>query len=266
MQLSQDSSLGLLIVVLGDIFSAAVAVKARIYGIADSGREVMSAKTQHEFRDSCQRQPPGPIFQCQLAAGDFPESSGKSVAYCPIGSRTGIIRLILQGSCQEDLKMKFKIQPTMRRPPGRNWDHHRQGAATVEFAVVVPVLTILILGLIEYAQVINVSQTVSSASRRGARLAARSTTGKVSEVKDFVTKYVVSSIPRTSADQIAAAVKVTVANGSGVPLTGSDLNSASSGSSLAVEVALKYDTVRWFRHFGALDNKTLKAITTVRRE
>ena len=220
MQLSQGSSWNPFVVVLGEIGSAAAAVKARVYGMAD----------------------------------------------CLLGFRTGIIRLIFQGCSLEDLKMTFRIQPTMRRPPGRNWDHQRQGAATVEFAVVVPVLMILILGLIEYAQVINVSQTVSNASRRGARLAARSTTGKVSEVKDFVTNYVASSLPKTPADKIAAAVKVTVANGAGVALTDSDLNSASSGSSLTVEVTFTYDTVRWLRHFGALDNKTLKAITTVRRE
>jgi Flp pilus assembly protein TadG len=156
--------------------------------------------------------------------------------------------------------MKLPSQPTTARPVGRNAHDHRHGSATVEFAVVVPILLILILGMIEYAQVVNVSQEVSSASRRGARLAARNTTHNVSDVENFVANYIAGSLPE------ASGVQVLVSNGSGVQLTGSDLNSVSSGSPLAVEVALGFDTVRWFHHFVALDNKILRTTTTVRRE
>jgi Flp pilus assembly protein TadG len=160
--------------------------------------------------------------------------------------------------------MKFSSQPILRpilrRPAGRIGQNQRQGAATVEFAVVVPLLTLLVLGMIEYAQVVNVSQQVSSASRRGARLAARNTTGNVSQVQDFVADYVTGNLPQ------ASAIQVYVSNSSGVHLSGSELNSIPSGAPLAVEVSLNFDSVRWLRHFVALDNKVLQTTTTVRRE
>jgi Flp pilus assembly protein TadG len=163
--------------------------------------------------------------------------------------------------------MKFSspsiLQSILRRPASRNGPRRakaRQGAATVEFAVVIPLLLLLLLGMIEYAQVVNVSQQVSSASRRGARMAARNSTRNVSEVNDFVTNYIAGNIPN------ASAVQVYVSNSSDVHLTGSELNAIPSGAPLAVEVSLNFDSVRWFHHFVTLDNKVLQSTTTVRRE
>ena len=164
--------------------------------------------------------------------------------------------------------MKFPSQliqqpiarPILRRPASRNGPHTRQGAATVEFAVMVPLLMLLLLGMIEYAQVVNVSQQVSSASRRGARMAARNTTHNVSEVDNFVANYIAGNLPN------ASSLQVHVSNSSGVHLTGSELNAIPAGAPVAVEVSLNFDTVRWFRHFVSLDNKVLQTTTTVRRE
>src|SRR4051812_35104684 len=46
---------------------------------------------------------------------------------------------------------------------------HRHGAATVEMAVVAPVLFMLILGSIEFGRMMQVTNVTTSAAREGAR-------------------------------------------------------------------------------------------------
>lgn len=59
----------------------------------------------------------------------------------------------------------------MLRGRGRNrrW---RRGSATVEMAVVMPLLIMIVLGIIEFGWVISVRQTLIHAAREGARTAA----------------------------------------------------------------------------------------------
>ena len=156
--------------------------------------------------------------------------------------------------------MELPSRPSVSRPAGRHGQNQRHGVATVEFAIVVPILMLLVLGMIEYAQVINVSQLVSSASRRGARLAARDSTLNVTAVENYVANFITGNLPS------APAVQVHVTNNAGVRLTGSELSSIPSGAPLAVDVSLNFDTVRWLRHFVTLDNKVLQTVTTARRE
>src|SRR3954470_19522556 len=47
----------------------------------------------------------------------------------------------------------------------------RRGAAVVEFAVVSPLLVLLLLGMIECGRMIMVQQTITTAAREGARTA-----------------------------------------------------------------------------------------------
>jgi Flp pilus assembly protein TadG len=60
------------------------------------------------------------------------------------------------------------------------WRRHRtaqrllgeRGAAAVEFALVVPVLLLLLLGIMEYSRAFNAQSTLSAAAREGARTMA----------------------------------------------------------------------------------------------
>jgi Flp pilus assembly protein TadG len=60
------------------------------------------------------------------------------------------------------------------------WRRHRtaqrllgeRGAAVVEFALVLPVLLVLLLGIIEYSKAFNTQATLSAAAREGARTMA----------------------------------------------------------------------------------------------
>ena len=47
-----------------------------------------------------------------------------------------------------------------------------RGQALVEFALVLPILLILVLGIIEFGRAWNLHQTITHAAREGARLAA----------------------------------------------------------------------------------------------
>ena len=51
----------------------------------------------------------------------------------------------------------------------RSRTHARKGAAAVEFALVAPLLVLLVLGSVDIGQFINTSQVLNGASREGAR-------------------------------------------------------------------------------------------------
>ncbi len=138
----------------------------------------------------------------------------------------------------------------------------RRGAAAVEFAVAAPVLVILVLGIIDVGQFVNVGQTVSNASRQGARLAARNTTLNSSEVQAAVSSYVTDIYPNIP----ASAIQVTTLDGSGGAIAGADLTTINTGSPISVQVVLQFDPVRWLNGLSQLDNRTIATTTVTRRE
>lgn len=52
-----------------------------------------------------------------------------------------------------------------------------RGAAAVEFALVVPMLLLLVFGIIDFGRMLNVKITLTQAAREGARAAAVGTVG-----------------------------------------------------------------------------------------
>jgi Flp pilus assembly protein TadG len=66
--------------------------------------------------------------------------------------------------------MTNDVRPGSRRV-GRAVRSER-GAAAVEFALVVPLLVMLILGIVEFSKVYNVQSSLSAAAREGARTMA----------------------------------------------------------------------------------------------
>jgi TadE-like protein len=55
--------------------------------------------------------------------------------------------------------------------------HHERGQAIVEFALVLPVLLLLLLGVIFFARAYNLQQVLSGAAREGARVWAKNPPG-----------------------------------------------------------------------------------------
>ncbi len=140
----------------------------------------------------------------------------------------------------------------------------RRGAAIVEFAVVSPLLFLLVMGAIDVGQYVNVSQTVSDASREGARLAAQNEMTSSSSVESVILEYLEDSFPNISDTALSAATSITVTNSAGTPIT--DLTTISAGSSVSVQVDLEFDTVRWMQSVHLGNNRALSTTTTTRRE
>jgi Flp pilus assembly protein TadG len=144
-------------------------------------------------------------------------------------------------------------------------DVHR-GTAAVECAIVLPLLTLLVLGAVDVGQYGNVYQKVSDASRAGARVAARHDTAAISSVESAVRNYLQEVSPGTSGTTLASAVQVTVTNGNGNSVPAGNLSQIASGSQLSVRVRLQYDPVRWINGFKGLDGAEITSTTLMRRE
>jgi len=142
----------------------------------------------------------------------------------------------------------------------------RRGAALVELAVVLPVLILLVMGAIDVGQFINVAQVVNDASRVGARRATRNTLKNVSEVETAVQDHIQDAFPNVPSSTLNAALIVDVRDGSGAAPTGGDITTIGSGSSVSVQVAFKYDAVRWMPVFAGLKDKSTQTTTVMRRE
>jgi Flp pilus assembly protein TadG len=142
----------------------------------------------------------------------------------------------------------------------------RRGAAAVECAILVPILTLLLLGAIDVGQFANVYQKISDASREGARLAARYGTKTTSEVESGVRSYLTKVAGGGSGSALAAAANVTVSDSTGNPIPGGDLEKSASGSQIRVRVSLMYDPVRWIGGFKGLDGSEISAMSMMRRE
>ncbi len=60
----------------------------------------------------------------------------------------------------------------MKRPPASSRKSRDRGVAAVEFALVVPVLLLIIFGIIDFGRMLNAQITLTGAAREGVRLAA----------------------------------------------------------------------------------------------
>jgi Flp pilus assembly protein TadG len=79
---------------------------------------------------------------------------------------------------------------THRRAAGR------RGQSLVEFALVVPMLLLMVVGLIEFGRAWNVNQVVTFAARQGARTAAvmNASGNTAQEIRDSVLNVVTTSL------------------------------------------------------------------------
>jgi len=117
------------------------------------------------------------------------------------------------------------------------------------------------LGAIDVGRFINVGQIVNDASREGARQASRNTVKNVSDVESTVSSYLSKALGVPS-----LTATVNVSDSSGEPISGGDLTTISSGSSVSVKVTLSYNQVRGLAGFSLLNGETLTTTTVMRRE
>lgn len=97
----------------------------------------------------------------------------------------------------------------------------QSGAATVEFAIVLPMLVLMVLGTIEFGLMFYNKQILTNASREAARAAIKGVT--VSEVKQIVLDYCNGKLLNLEGFINLSAADIDVP-----PLDGSDLSVAIS--------------------------------------
>ena len=97
----------------------------------------------------------------------------------------------------------------------------RRGQSLVEFALVVPLLLLMVVGVIEFGRAWNMSQVVTDAARQGARTAAVFNSD-LSVPQDSVVAFVEAALRSGNIDPTAPGVVIYVGNyqqGTGLPDT-----------------------------------------------
>lgn len=125
----------------------------------------------------------------------------------------------------------------------------REGAAMIEFAVILPFFIALLLGIIEMGSALHASQRMLSAARGGARLASMDWTAKLSEnetpnqkvIKDIRNFLKASGLPGDS-----ATIEISHAEGDS---EGSEFDLADEDNELElfrVSVSIPHDSISMF--------------------
>ena len=110
----------------------------------------------------------------------------------------------------------------------------RHGANLVEFAVVVPVLFLLIFGIIEFGRLMMVQQAMTNAAREACREASLATTINSSDV-DTVARNVMLGVMANAAN--TSKVRIS--------MTPTSMASVSSGTPVNVYIEVNFSDVSW---------------------
>jgi len=125
----------------------------------------------------------------------------------------------------------------------------RRGATLVEFALVAPLLFLIILGMLEFGRMVMVEQFLTNAAREGARRGIlEQSTGP--DVESVVTDYL--------ADKTIAGATVTV--------TPNDLTDIGCGDPVSVSISIPYNQVSWLPAPRFLGEATLSGNCVMRGE
>jgi Flp pilus assembly protein TadG len=116
--------------------------------------------------------------------------------------------------------MKMRNAGDALRQRGRRWLND-SGAAAVEFALVLPVILLILFGTIEFGRAWNVRQTLTDAAREGARVAAvnNGLVTPAATLADSVKKVVTGSAQRAGLDLLQLTIDpVGVGQAAGTPV------------------------------------------------
>jgi len=144
--------------------------------------------------------------------------------------------------------------------------HERQGTAAVEFAVILPLLVLMVMGAIDVGQSVNVAQVVNDASREAARQATRIDFTDEQQVESVVREYMADAYPSIPASELNSALTINVSDSEGSGISGGDLTTIDSGSPVSVQVILQYDSVRWLDGLPGFSGMSIETSTVMRRE
>jgi Flp pilus assembly protein TadG len=150
----------------------------------------------------------------------------------------------------------MRVRLTARGPA------RRPAAAVIEFAVVVPVLLMFVLGIIEYGRMLMVAQVTTNASREGARYAVQADT-TASGVDTYVRNYLKSaSVP----DAAITTVALEYLDATNTWQTCTSPSTQTQGTQVRVRVEIDFTKVSWLPSTVFVPSGTLLKGTTVMRK
>ena len=137
----------------------------------------------------------------------------------------------------------------------------RRGSTLVEFALLLPVLLAILLGIVEFGWLISRTYMVGNATREGARYGALGRT--ISETK---TRVINSASPVTLAESHITLEYLNTATNTWAswPADGGGRNSVPVDSQLRVKVVVPHISLT--RFFPILNNRNIIQYTVMRRE
>ena len=153
-----------------------------------------------------------------------------------------------------------------RTKPFVKGNRNRTGAVVVEFAIIAPVLILMVMGALDVGQSVNVAQVVNDASREGARQASRTNCVSDYDVELAVRTYLEEAFPGVPPSDLYAAMTVNVSSSANPGIVGGDMTALESGSTVTVQVILEYDAVRWITGIPGFSGITIETSTMMRRD
>jgi len=152
-----------------------------------------------------------------------------------------------RGSCAASKHPAAAPQESRRPGPPRR--RNRRGATVVEFAVVSPLLFLLILAMFEFGRLMMVEQILTNAAREGARRGILEQT-TAEDVHTIVTNYLTN----------------TSISGATVAVSPSDFRQVGFGDPVTVTVSVPFDQVTWLPGAWFLGGTNLWAESSMRGE
>jgi Flp pilus assembly protein TadG len=141
---------------------------------------------------------------------------------------------------------------TTQRPLRVIRSSRRPGVAAVEFAVILPFVMVLFLGMIEFGRVLMVQQIITNAAREGCRYAVMPGS-TVSSTQTVVTTYLSNS-------------SITLASPSTQVTVSPDPSTAAQGTSITVTVTVPFNSVSWLPTPIFMGGKQLGSTVVMRLE
>jgi Flp pilus assembly protein TadG len=139
----------------------------------------------------------------------------------------------------------------------------RKGAATLEFAVVAPVLILLFMGMLEIGRAIMVVNLVNTAARDGARRAALSNATAADVIATTRQSLSRSSVSSTN----LTITVVSDANEDGTTENVTDLSTVPTGRPVGVRINVPFQDIGWLgRSLFIPSTRNLTDVALMRRE
>lgn len=150
----------------------------------------------------------------------------------------------------------------MIRRWGSRWQEGRRGAVTVELALVLPIFTMLVFGIIEFGRGFMIMQLVTNAAREGCRRAIIDGSTNT-EVTSYIQTFMQNSANVTPAN---TTVTITVTPATGNPANpGNSLALCQSRDLINVKVQIPFSAVQLITA-KYLSGKVLKGDASMRHE